>query len=64
MNNLMNNTIRNAAVDRRLKLALIIPTLDQGGAEKQLMLLATRIDRSKFEPHVITLTEAVLINKS
>ncbi len=54
----MNHTNHNAAFDRPLKLALIIPTLDQGGAEKQLMLLATRIDRAKFEPHVITLTRS------
>jgi glycosyltransferase involved in cell wall biosynthesis len=37
-------------------LCLIIPTLDNGGAEKQLCLLATGLDRARFEPHVITLT--------
>lgn len=40
----------------RHRIAWIIPTLDQGGAEKQLMLLASGIDRSQFEPIVITLT--------
>jgi len=38
------------------RIGLIIPTLDRGGAEKQLTLLATGLDRSRFEPHVILLT--------
>lgn len=38
------------------KVALIIPTLDQGGAEKQLCLLATGLPASQFEVHVIVLT--------
>lgn len=36
----------------------IIPTLDQGGAEKQLSLLATGLDKSRFEVHVCTLTRS------
>ena len=40
------------------RIALIIPTLDLGGAEKQLVLLAKGLDRSRFEPHVILLTRA------
>ncbi|MHB0957719.1 MAG: glycosyltransferase family 4 protein [Pirellulaceae bacterium] len=36
----------------------IIPTLDQGGAEKQLTLLATRLPRDKFDVHVCTLTRS------
>ncbi len=39
-----------------LRLCLVIPTLDRGGAEKQLCLLATGIDRQRFSPHVVTLT--------
>lgn len=38
------------------RIGLIIPTLDRGGAEKQLVLLAKGLDRSRFEPHVILLT--------
>ncbi len=34
----------------------IIPTLDQGGAEKQLSLLATRLPRDEFDVHVGVLT--------
>jgi glycosyltransferase involved in cell wall biosynthesis len=34
----------------------IIPTLDRSGAEKQLVLLATRLPRDAFEVHVCTLT--------
>lgn len=40
----------------KLRVCLVIPTLDQGGAEKQLCLLATGLDRNRFEPIVITLT--------
>lgn len=38
------------------RIGLIIPTLDQGGAEKQLVLLAKGLDRNRFQPHVILLT--------
>ncbi len=34
----------------------IIPTLDEGGAEKQLCLLCGGLDRQHFSPSVITLT--------
>ena len=40
----------------KLRLCLIIPTLDEGGAEKQISLLARGLDRSEFEVHVIVLT--------
>ncbi len=40
------------------KICWIIPTLDEGGAEKQLCLLAQGIDRNRFEPLVITLTRS------
>jgi glycosyltransferase involved in cell wall biosynthesis len=36
----------------------IIPTLDRSGAEKQLTLLATRLSRSEFDPHVCVLTRS------
>ncbi len=39
-----------------IKLALLIPTLDRSGAEKQLTLLATRLPRTQFDVHVIALT--------
>ena len=38
------------------RLVHIIPTLDQGGAEKQLCLLCAHLDRQKFDTHVIVLT--------
>ncbi|OYW23838.1 MAG: glycosyl transferase [Planctomycetales bacterium 12-60-4] len=38
------------------RIAFVIPTLDRSGAEKQLSLLATRLPRDEFEPHVIALT--------
>ena len=41
-----------------LKVVQIIPTLDQGGAEKQLCLLSAHLDRSRFETHVIVLTHS------
>lgn len=40
----------------RVKIALVIPTLDQGGAEKQLVLLAKGLNQDRFEPHVVVLT--------
>lgn len=39
-----------------LRICHIIPTLDQGGAEKQLCLLAAGLDRARFETQVIALT--------
>lgn len=42
----------------RLKVCHIIPTLVQGGAEKQLSLLATNLDRQRFESHVVVLTHS------
>ncbi len=40
----------------RKKICQIIPTLVQGGAEKQMSLLAANLDRERFESHVIVLT--------
>ena len=34
----------------------IIPTLDRGGAEKQMSLLATGLPRDEFDVHVCALT--------
>ena len=42
----------------RLKICLIIPTLVKGGAEKQLTLLASGLDRTRFECHVVVLTHS------
>ncbi|MCO8123587.1 glycosyltransferase [Stieleria sp. TO1_6] len=39
-----------------MRLALIIPTMDQGGAEKQLALLAENLPREEFDVHVYLLT--------
>jgi len=38
------------------RVALLIPTLDRSGAEKQCTLLATRLPREEFDVHVIALT--------
>jgi len=39
-----------------VRIALVIPTLDRSGAEKQLTLLATRLPRNEFTLHVFALT--------
>lgn len=39
-----------------IRLALVIPTMDQGGAEKQLCLLAENLPRNQFEVRVYLLT--------
>lgn len=38
------------------RVALIIPTMDRGGAEKQLCLLAENLSRDQFDVHVFLLT--------
>jgi glycosyltransferase involved in cell wall biosynthesis len=40
------------------RIVQIIPTLDQGGAEKQLTLLATHLPRDEFDVHVCVLTRS------
>ncbi|HUP78755.1 MAG TPA: glycosyltransferase, partial [Pirellula sp.] len=40
----------------KLRICLIIPTLDQGGAEKQISIIARGLDRTEFEAIVIVLT--------
>lgn len=42
----------------RKRIVWIIPTLDQGGAEKQLVMLANRLDPSEFDATLIVLTRA------
>jgi len=39
-----------------VRLALVIPTMDRGGAEKQLCLLANHLPRDAFDVHVFLLT--------
>lgn len=39
-----------------IRLCLVIPTLDCGGAEKQLCLLAAGLPRDRFDVHVVLLT--------
>ncbi|MEW6358168.1 MAG: glycosyltransferase [Planctomycetota bacterium] len=38
------------------RILYVIATLDAGGSEKQLVELATRLDRREFDPHVCCLT--------
>ena len=38
------------------RVVLLIPTMDRGGAEKQLSLLAENLPRDRFDVHVILLT--------
>jgi len=38
-----------------IRIAYVIPTLDQSGAERQLTLLTSGLPRDKYEPHVIAL---------
>ena len=38
-----------------IRIAYVIPTLDQSGAEHQLTLLAGGLPRDEYEPHVIAL---------
>jgi glycosyltransferase involved in cell wall biosynthesis len=47
-----------AEQDGRIRLALVIPTLDQSGAEKQLSLLATGLPRDRFRVEVVALTRS------
>jgi glycosyltransferase involved in cell wall biosynthesis len=42
----------------KIKVCQIIPTLVQGGAEKQLTLLCEGLDRQQFECHVVVLTHS------
>ncbi len=42
--------------DRRLRIALVIPTLDRSGAERQLALLACGLPKERFDVRVIALT--------
>lgn len=39
-----------------IRLLLVIPTLDQSGAEKQLSLLAAGLPKDQYEVHVVVLT--------
>ena len=43
---------------RRLKVMLLVPTLDQSGAEKQLVLLACRLPPDEFDVHVVAMTRS------
>lgn len=40
----------------KIKLLLIIPTLDRSGAEKQCVLLATHLPKEEFDVHIAVLT--------
>lgn len=41
-----------------MRIALVIPTLDRSGAEKQLTLLASHLPRDEFDVHVVALTRS------
>lgn len=41
-----------------IRVLLVIPTLDASGAEKQFALLASRLPRDRFEPHVVALARS------
>jgi len=41
----------------KIKIVYVIPTLDYGGAERQLLELCGRIDRDVFDPTIILLTD-------
>lgn len=43
-----------------IRIAYVIPTLDQSGAERQLTLLACGLPRDRYEPHVIALNRGGL----
>jgi len=43
-----------AGADRRIRVALLIGSLDIGGAERQLVRLANALDRTRFQPLVLT----------
>ncbi len=45
----------SSPTERRLKVMLLVPTLDQSGAEKQLTLLACRLPRGEFDVQVVAL---------
>ena len=46
-----------------MRILLVIPTLDQGGAEKQLCLLANGLPRDEFDVHVCLLTRSGPLRK-
>ncbi len=46
----------STAVAHPLKIALVIPTMDRGGAEKQVVLLATGLARAGCDVRVVLLT--------
>lgn len=40
----------------KIRVALVIPTMDRGGAERQVCLLAAGLPRDEFDVHVVLLT--------
>jgi len=48
----------------RTRILLVVPTLRVGGAEKQVALLAARLDRTRFEPLVVALTSGGPLEES
>lgn len=46
-----------SCVDRKIKVAHLISSLQIGGAENQVALLLAHLDASRYEPHLITFKE-------
>ena len=47
----------------RIRVLFVIATLDRAGAEKQMVLLCTRLDRGRFDPMVVCLTRGGPLEK-
>jgi glycosyltransferase involved in cell wall biosynthesis len=65
MNRATKGAVGGVIEQRRCRVIYLLPTLRTGGAEKHVVSLASHLDRSRFDPHVICLTsggnlEAVL----
>ena len=50
--------LRHGIFSAVIRVALVVGRLNVGGAEAELARLARRLDRRRFEPHVITLLDA------
>lgn len=48
--------VKDSRLVAKTRVALLIPTLDRSGAEKQCTLLAARLPRDQFDVHVVALT--------
>ncbi len=44
--------------DRRIRVAYVVHTFDRGGIERSIARLASRLDRSRFEPLIVCLNRS------